>query len=353
MKLICKRLLRRLLIFILLLAAPVLAVCVGKAESPPPAGFYMAEASPMADRIRQQLLQNGFVAVADPERLPEQVRLGALSCGVVFPNDLSQRVALGQLEKCITVYVSPSSFAPTLYQSHAAAAVFREYVPYLCATAFQGTAVTQEAVLAEYEAMFAQGYAFSFDVVPAEGTVAQGGKSKSVAMGAAAIVLLGVLTVLAAETAQRFIAMLPRLGLRKSLAGILLPETGIMILFAAAFGGGGLALAGFPELVLPMAIYCIAIWGIGLLCYGILGSVQNIYVLLPVLVIAAAALCPVYTDLSLVLPWLARVRLAVPAYWLWCIPDGLGLWTALSLAALAAGVFSINLRCSAFYKYKI
>lgn len=355
MRIFCKRSLRRLLIFLLLLAAPVLAAQLSKSETPPPCGFYMAETTPVTQRIEAHLLQNGFIACPDPEAIAQQVRWGELDCGIVFPQDFSQKVVQGQLKESITVYVSPVSFAPMLYKSHVAAAVFREYVPYICASAFEGTQVTQEAVLAEYEAMFAQGYAFSFDVLPLSGKPdTQAGKNRSLSLGAAAITLFAFLFALAAETAQRAVTqLLPRLGLRKTVTAVLLPETGITLLLAAIFGGGGLALAGFPELMLPTAVYCVAVWGLGLIAYSILWSAKKLYVLLPVLVIAAAALCPIYTDLALVLPWLERVRSVIPAYWLWCIPEQQGLWGVIATVVLAAGVSLIVLRCRTLLKFKI
>ncbi len=353
MRMICKRLCRRLLIFILLLVTPVLAVQIRRTEAPPPGGFYMAENTPAAQRIAAHLLKNGFVACGDPETVPEQVELGSLSCGIIFPEDLSRRLFQGSLKESITMYVSPTSFAPTLYQSHVAAAVFREYVPYLCATAFEETAVTQEAVLAQYESLFADGYAFSFDIVPQDGDWdVQSGKNRSMAIGTAATILLSVLLVLAAESAARTIALLPRLGLGKSIAAVLLPEAGITVVCAAAFAGCGLTLAGFPELLLPTVIYCIVIWGVSLMIYSILWSIKRCYLLLPVLVIAAAAVCPIYVDLSLLLPWLEKVRMIVPVYWLWCIPEQQGLWLAIAAAVLAAGISSITLRCSALHKFK-
>ena len=355
MRIFCKRAIRRLLIFILLLAAPVLAAQLSKSETPPPCGFYFAETTPVTQRIEGHLLKNGFIACSDPEIMAQQVRWGELDCGIVFPRDFSQKVAQGQLKESITVYVSPVSYTPMLYKSHVAAAVFREYVPYICASAFEGTPVTREAVLAEYEAMFAQGYAFSFDVLPLSGkTAAQADKSRSLSLGAASITLLAFLLALAAETAQQAMTqLLPRLGLRRTITAVLLPETGITLLLAAIFGGSGLALAGFPELMLPTAVYCAAVWGLGLIAYGILWSAKKVYVLLPVLVIAAAALCPIYTDLTLVLPWLERVRAVIPAYWLWCIPEQLGLWLVTAVAVLAAGISLTVLRCGAIHKYKI
>ena len=349
-----KRALRRLLIFLLLLVAPLLAVQVSTAETSPPAGFYLAEKTPSAERVREHLLKNGFVSLDDPEMLLEQVRQGTLDCGAIFPEDLTERITQGKLKQSVKIYASPSSFSPDLYKSHVAAILFREYVPYICAAAFEETPVTREEVLAEYEAMFAQGYVFSFDVVTA-GHVPEGQifKNKSMALGATAILLLAVLFALVAETVDRTLTqLLPRLGLRKSITKILLPEMVVNLVFAAIFAGGGLALAGLTEYWLPTAIYCVSVWGCGLALYGILWSAKRIYVLLPVLVIAAAALCPIYTDLSILLPWLERVRLVLPAYWLWRIPDALGLWTAISLAVLFGGIGLIALRCRWLHKYK-
>ena len=354
MRIFGKRAVRRLLIFVLLLVAPVLAVRVSTTETAPPAGFYLAEETPEADRIREYLQKNGFVSCEDPETVLEQVRFGKLDCGVVFPEDFSSRIAQGKLEESLQFYAAPSSYSPDLYKSHVAAIVFREYVPYICADAFEGTSVTLEAVLAEYEAMFARGYVFSFEVVTAgetpEGEVV---KNRNMAIGATAILTFAALFVLAAETADQTVTqMLPRLGLVKSIPRVLLPETAVQLVFGAAFAGAGLALAGLPELWLPAALFCVAMWGCGLAFYGILWSAKRIYVLLPVLVIASAALCPIYTDLSILLPWLNNVRMVLPVYWLWRIPDNLGLWAAISLAAFAGGILLTALRCRVILKYK-
>ena len=282
------------------------------------------------------------------------VRMGKLDCGAIFPEDLTERITQGKLKQSVEFYKAPSSFSPDLYKSHVAAILFREYVPYICASAFEETSVTRDEVLAEYEAMFAQGYVFSFDVVTA-GHVPEGQafQNKSMALGATAILLLAVLFALAAETADRAVMqLLPRLGLGKTITRVLLPETAVNLVFAAIFAGGGLALVGLTEYWLPTAVYCMAVWGCGVVLYGVLWSAKRIYVLLPVLVIAAAALCPIYTDLSLLLPWLDRVRLVIPAYWLWRIPDALGLWTAISLAVFTGGVAITILRCRLIFKYK-
>ena len=353
MRILYKRAVRRLIIFILLLVAPVVALRISTAETPPLAGFYLPEDAESADRIRDHLQNNGFIEVHDPETLLEQVSLGKLDCGAIFPEDLSTRISRGQLQESVQFYKAPSSFSPDLYKNHIAAILFREYVPYICAEAFADTEVTQERVLSEYEDMFARGHVFSFDVVvfreKAEGQTG----NHNMAIGTAAILTFAALFALAAETVHRGLTqLLPRLGLWRSITRVLLPETVVNLLLAAVFAGGGLSLAGLTEYWLPTAVYCVGVWGCGLALYGILWSAKRIYVLLPVMVIAAVALCPIYTDLSVLLPWLERVRLAIPVYWLWCIPGALGLWTAISLAIFLGGIGLITLRCRWILKYK-
>lgn len=354
MKIICKRILRRWTVFLLLLAAPVLAVQVSRSEEPPPAGFCMAQEDAITGRIAQHLLQNGFVEYADPTRIPELVRRGELDCGAVFPENFGKAVSEGDLSESIIFYASPSSYLPELYKSHITAAVFRECVPYISAEAFADTEVTQEAVLQAYQAMLDEGYAFSFDVVTAEGTAAPAQvKSRSVAMGAAAILLLTVLLALCAGTVENsFDTMLPRLGLRKAVTAVLLPEILMNALCAAVFCGVGFVLAGLPDMVLPTAVYCLLLCGVGLLLTAVFRTAGRIHVLLPVLVIGAAALCPIYVDLAPMIPAVAAVRPMIPAYWLWQIPDAPILWAVAAATVFAAGVLSVILRYRGSGKYK-
>ena len=211
-----KRMWKRFPVFILLLAAPVVAVWISGTQTPPPAGFYMPDADPVSARITGYLLENGFVEYEDPVLLREQVCAGKLDCGAVFPEGLKNKVAAGELEGCIVFYTAPASYIPQLYKNHIAAAMYREYAPYITAAAFKETAVNLEQVLAEYEAMFAGGYVFSFDVT----TLSQQNKpdlpkGRNAGIGATAILMMISMLILTGETVERsFGTMLPRLGLQ-------------------------------------------------------------------------------------------------------------------------------------------
>lgn len=351
---ILRRSLRRWLVFLLLLAAPIGAVQLSKTETSPPAGLYMPENDPVSQRIAAHLTANGFIRYEKPDALAELVRTGELDCAAVFPKGLAQRITHGELKRCVIFYQAPASYTPELYQSHVAAALFREYVPYISSEAFADTPVPQEDVVAAYEAMFREGYAFSLEVQLAEeGRIPADWKARSLAMGAAAILQCVVLLALCGGTMEKaFRPLAGRLGLGRCVTAVVLPEVLVNALWAAAFTGLGLCLAGFPELLLPAVIHSVALSGIGLLLATALSGSKGLLLLLPILVVASAALCPVYTDLALLLPAVEPVRYLLPAYWLWLIPEKPVLWAVIALAAMAAGLGSMLLRYALLEKYK-
>lgn len=343
MRILIKRAVRRLALFVLLLIVPMVAAGVSAVESPPAAGFYMNGQDPASVRVSEYLLDNGFVAVEDQAAIAELVRLGELDCGAVFPEDFGNRLAEGDLEESIVFYTAPSSFSPELYRNHVAAAVFRERASYISAALFEGTEVPRDAVMAEYETMFADGYAFSFEVETVSGTaMPEDGKTRALVMGVSAILLFTVLFVLCAENVESsFKQILPRIGLRSSVKAVLIPETLLNVVFAAAACGIGVAAAGFPKLILPIVLHSLLLCGTGLILVSVLQSAKRVYALLPVLVVGSVALCPIYTDLALVIPAAAVIRKILPAYWLWLIAEAPGLWIPLSVAVLAAGLLSV------------
>ncbi len=341
-----KRTLRRWPVLLLLLLAPIAAVYLSGTQSTPPAGLYMPEDSPISSRVAQHLLDHGYILCDDPETMRERVRLGELDCGAVFPEDFSHRVVHGQLDECIRFYQSPGSYTPELYQSHITAAVFKEYTPYLTAKAFQGTAVTTQDVVAEYEAMFASGPAFSFDVVIGDATTApEDIRARSLAMGATAILLCAVVLAFCIEILERsFRPMLVRLGLRRCITSVLLPEIFCTTIEVALFSAAGLSLAGFSNLVLSGLIYTVLLTGFGLFFSTLFPNTKTAYVVLPLMVIGSAALCPIYTDPALLIPVVEHVRRLLPAYWLWLVSASPVMSLPIAVAVFALGLLCVSMR---------
>lgn len=343
-----------LLLLILCAAATVLAGSAGVQVHAPLAGVVDLSGSTESAEIVAHLLERDFVRCGTPEEAEEMVRSGALNCAVILPEDLSQCIQTCTMDGRIQWIVSPTSFAPDLHKAHVTAALFHQCAPYLTATIFEGTDVTTEEVVQEYKGMFEDGYAFSFDVLTAdEGQGPADLRKQSLSMGAASILLFAVMLSFCAElTDTSFRDMSGRLGLRKALTAIMLPGMLVRAVLAAAAGCLGLALARLSHLIPAMVIYVFLLTGVGLILSAVLSGIRQLYILLSVIVIASAALCPIITDLALLMPFLQTVRCFLPPYWLWLAADHPLLMAGAAVAACIGGTFLPPLRYMLTQKYR-
>ena len=333
-----RRSLSRGAVWLLILLCPVVCFMASRlleTEKTPTAGFYMNAEGKSAENIEAYLLKQNFVKYDEIDVLRELVREGELDCAVIFPEDLEVRLEKGDMEGCAVFIESPESFSPELFRSHAAAALFREYAPYISAKAFEGTELSREDVLAEYEKLFSEGYSFSFEVSSMEGQPPRLELRRSAIVKAASSLLICVLALCLCsdnyENSYKSMAM--RLGRKKSLSAVLLPGALSCLLLAWVSGALSVLLAGMPELVLPVLIYSLLITALGLGLAGIMKKARYMYVLLALLVALTAALCPVYVDLSLFVPAIGTVRKILPCYWLWLAADSPLRWSAISIGA--------------------
>lgn len=352
-----RTLLRPAFLILLVVCAAAIALSASKTAvgSVPPAGVVDLADSVQSRRMVAYLEEQGFVCGTDSGVMYEQVRQGELDCAAILPADFSRRLEQGQLEGCIRFISAPASYSPDLYKNHVAAAVFREYAPYLTAQMFEGTAVTQEKVLAQYEGMFADGYAFSFEVLTADGgAVPEDARTRSLTTGAAALLLFALILTAGADLMNAsFRDTLGRLGWRNTLAAVVLPGVLLRALCDLLAGAVGLLLAGMPELLPALIGYTLLLTAVGLLLAAVLPDVRYLYILLPLLLIFSLALCPVFTDAALVMPALARVRLFLPTYWLWLAVERPLLWLVVGLAALPLSLGCLTVRYAGPGRYRI
>lgn len=333
----------------------VLAGSIGERIGLPSAGVFDGSKTAESQRILAHLLENGFVEHDNPEDLTELVRSGRLDCAVILPENLVERMTEHDLAESVPWIVSPTSFVPDLYKDHVAAALFREYAPYLALTLFEETAVPQEEVFREYERMFEDGYAFSFDIsVTGDRPTPAQPKQNSLVMGASAILLCAVVFAFCAELADSsFRETVGRIGLARAITVIVIPGLVVRMGFAYFAGCIGLLLTKSYDLLVPLLLYTVILTGVGIILSGLLGNVRYIYILLSVLVVGSAALCPIYTDIAMVSPVLSVVRTVFPPYWLWLLPDNRGLGAAAAIAALLGGILTLVVRYAAVERYRL
>lgn len=353
-----KRLVRRPL-FVGMLVIYVIAVAfagnVGKEIRLPPAGVFDGSKSEESGRIVSYLTANGFVACESPEAMIELVGKGQLDCGVIIPENLVALMAQNDLDGQISWVVSPTSYVPELYKDHAAAAIFREHAPFITAKLFDGTEVPQEKVFQEYEKMFADGYAFSFDDIVMDGGMnAETANQRALVTGVSAILLCAIIFAFCADIADTsFREVVCRIGLAKAITVTVIPGLIVRMILAACAGGVALLLADASDLIVPLLIYIVLLTGVAVMLSGLLRNVRLIYTLLSVVVAGSVALCPIYTDLALTSPVLAAVRYFFPPYWMWPLSENWLIGALAAILALLGGIALLVLRYAVVGKHRL
>lgn len=334
---------RAFIIMLAVYAAVIYAASLpGTAGSVPPAGVYCGDDSAAAGRIVSYLTKNGFRLCDSEEALRAQVEQGELDCGIVLPEDLSRRIEAGDTKGFVTVISGPLSLMPQLYQSHAAAALYRECAPYIAARQLQE--LPGEELNREYERRFESGYAFSFELVTADGAALQETNDPALVMGAAALLLFALLMGAGADAVGR--DLLLRIGVPRALWTVLLPGVLVRGILGAAAGGIGLLLAGEPKLIAPLLVYALLLCAAVMLLAAVMPEQRDRHILLAVLLIASLALCPIFGDVTVFSPLLQKARYLLPPWWFYCAAEHWGVW----LAAGGIGmVFACGAVCARWY----
>ena len=353
--------------FLLLLgltAAAILFVGLSDAASRKvPAGVCDLSRSEQGARVIAYLLENGYIRFDDPSEMEKAVEQGSIDCCVTLPADFAECVKTGDIGRTVRFVRSPSSYMHDMYLNLASAAIFRERAPYIAADGFAGTDVTEEEMLEMYFSMFGDGCAFAFDIVTAEGTVIpENSKQKSLTMGAVSVfVTVLVFSSTADLLCGDFRDMSCRIGIRESMKSVLLPDAivrGVLITAAVCLS---LLVVGCREetrfaltLLSAVPIFVLLAFGTGCILSVLLPGRESMRILLPLLVIAALALCPIYTDTALLSPVIGAVRSVLPPYWLWMIADAPLTWLFISAAVnmLAAGILFVQFCLFGKYRWR-
>ena len=308
----------------LLLASALLPVLFSRVSGqiePLPAA-YVCEGTPDADaaRLCAYLKDSGFVQLESEDALYAAVERGACDAGIAIPAGLSEKLSAGEYQGVLSFIKSPTTMLGDLWQEHAASALFAVYAPYITEASFPEGTFTRGEVFDAYWGMMEEGSLFHFELRTEKGAlIPETDRKERFFTGALAILLyiasfFGSAMPLVRSARQ----MELRIGRRRSLLSILLP--GLLLRGALLFAAAATACltAGMKALLLPAALYLLLVTLLHTAALHLPGRHwQPVAVML--LSAAAVALCPIYTDLTLLIPPLSVIRLFCPPYWLWLL----------------------------------
>ena len=309
------------LFWLLILALPLMAQRAAADVAVPAPGYTVdGTADDDARRMAAYLEKAGFLRYASPEELAQAVASGKADAGLTVPGSISEKLRNGEVEGCLVLVRSPNSFLPDLWQEHASAALFGVYAPYIMADSLDGSDLSEEEILAAYNERFDRGSLFSFDIEKAAGRVEPlSERQNRFFLGTVSLLLFAAAFYAAAEPlTDDARALSLRSGRKAALSRFFLPGAAVRFLLLWIAGAGAALLCGRPALLLPLALYVLLLAVFGLVLKALPGKAwQGMLCLF--LLLLSLALCPIYTDLSLIVPQISVVRVFLPPYWLWLL----------------------------------
>ncbi len=319
-----KRTLRTPLYLLFLLAVallPPLFYHLGRTTDYPPAGYVAEDPSdPASAQVAAYLEEAGFLVFSSEEALTEAVVKGELDAGVVIPAGLTDLLRAGSFRKIIRFFSTPTSSFPDLWREHACTAIFAVYAPYMSADLLEETGITEEEVLDTYDELMAEGRLFTFTLSTRRGRlIPDKDRSRRFFLGAASLLLfLSTYFCVSAPLMESVRALAPRVGKGKALLSLYLP--GLFLRALGLWGASFLACLAAEEksFVRPLSLYlALLLLFHFLLCLMPGDNWKEVFLFF--LTVFALALCPIYMDLSLLAPFLGKIRPLLPPFWLWML----------------------------------
>ena len=309
-----------LFFLLVLLAAPFAQRAAAEVSVPAPVYTVEGAADADAARIASYLEEAGFRRAASREELVRAVEDGSADAGIVIPGSLSAQLAEGDPAGCLLLVRSPNSLQADLWQEHASAALFTVYAPYITADALEGSGLSDEEIFGAYYAHIDGEKLFSFELLSEKGAVSGTSERQDrFFLGTLALSLFAAVCYAAAwpvTDGTRELSL--RIGRQNALAHFFLPGMALRLCLLFMAGAGAALFCSRGRMVGAVLAYVLCLAVFGLFLKVLPGrNWQSIFCLF--ILLASLALCPVYTDLSLLVPAVGTVRCFLPPYWLWIL----------------------------------
>ncbi len=304
-----------------ILLLPPLFYHVGRATAAPPAAYHLEDPQdPDSALIGTYLDRAGFTAYASEEELRRDVSLGLTEGGVLVPADLTARLTRGEFKDSLTFLISATSLLPDLWQNHVAASLLAVYAPYISARYLEEGGITLEEMKDAYQHMMETGQLFHFEITSRDGrAIPNTDRSRRFFLGTLSLLLfLGSYFCISAPLAESAAQQSLRIGRTRAFKAITLPGVLLRGLGLAAAAAGACLLTG-ETAILPAAFGTLAAMLLFHLLLDFLPGRSWKDLLVIFLALFSLALSPMFVDLSLLLPFAAKLRCLIPPCWLWAM----------------------------------
>ena len=315
-----KRIFRDLPFMLLLgfiIIIPFLGYKAGENIHTPPFGFVCESDTDDGVRLVNEFESAGFIRCADEAELKNEIGEAHLDCGVIVDKKLSDKLHSGQTDGTVKLITSPETLMAELCRAEAVSALSIVYSPYVTADSLEGTADLKD-VKDIYYSMIDKGKLFAFSIENVDGKKFTD-ISRSVGLFTGCLSILMFITAFIAvcrPVLKHWRSMSKRLGKPSSFGLVLIPEFILRMLLMTIAGILAVVIAGQTNMLLPVVYYSLLVNISGLLL-SILLPESYIIVITVFVSILSLGICPVFTDLTSLIPFTKGLRYILLPYYLW------------------------------------
>jgi len=263
----------------------------------------------------------------------------------VINDGFEQRVKDGDTDELVLFLTTPSTYISMIYQNHVLAAIYKEYAPYITASLIDDDHFSDEEVIERYSDMISEGGRFTFEVEREDSAiVGEDNRAFAYTVGLSALIIFALIMygVKSAVTSD-LETMRKRIGAGRAVAYSVIPSLSVRAVSVVAAFSAGIVLSavcnGDAELmgvIGAVVIYTLLVTAFGVAVASVCKNPKVIEIITFFILVGGLVLCPIYYDISIVVPWVGTFRNILPVYWLWLCNESMILMLAITVIMLPA-----------------
>lgn len=319
-----------------------------------PVGVTRLDDDPAAVQLMENMEADGFIVYPDEESLCQAIRQEEIGIGITVRDNLTERMEAGDSEGVMALYCMPTASFVKVTRLRVSAHFAQIYAPYIVAEMMEQIDVelTAEQVQAYIDQRLAEDSQFEFLITDMDGaSLERASYSRNLILGMLAILLFCLFSLCTCtEKDASFRNMHDRLGCRKAFLTVLLPSYAVKYAITLAVSAGAVLACKWvygtdvSGLAARCAVYLLFLCGTGALLYAILYRFSRAQLYIMLLSLLSLAVCPVFVDIGMFAAVPEWIRLLLPPYFFYKIPQAPVACAIAAVAVCAGGLMALYFR---------
>lgn len=319
-----------------------------------PVGVVLRDNDPEAIRLFDKLKADGFVAFSDEDAMCQAIRSEEISIGIAIKQNLTERLAQGKIEGALVLYCMPTTSFVRVTSLRVSAHLGEIYGPYITEKMMAdiGVELSHEQVREHMEECFRNDAQFEFSITDISGKpLERASYSRSLIYGMLAVLLFCLFALCTCtEKDASYRNLHDRLGVKKAFFAVLLPGYAVKYVISmavcavAAVACRKLYGTDVSGLGWRCAVYILYLCGVGAGLHAVLYRFSRVQLYVLALGLLSLAVCPIFVDVTAFVKIPEWVRLLLPPYFFYKIPQAPIACALGAVAVCLAGLTALYFR---------